>query len=281
LAEISARAGGVIEMADPSDFDMVFDDLARQYGGVEALSPVSLALLRRYAMALSDVDSPAPLLTQLAEMLPRRPKPSAEGESGIDRLYRECREWWNKQPGPHGPAATPAHVEACTHPACKEEVLRALEIAEWACKASELREQHEEIARRVRAEVAEAVRPPGAPGNTNAATEATPASLGPSYAQSNVTELPRSATAGLVLITEMKADFMGGPVRPRERWVSREEHDKIERLRRLGEVPPQPPGPPPTPREQYEREMMDAAHRDAAGDGLYGNFVASYERGDP
>jgi hypothetical protein len=100
-------------------------------------------------------------------------------------------------------------------------------------------------------------------------------------APSNVTELPRSQNAGLVLITEMKAPYMGAAPRPVERWVSREEHDKIERLRRLGEVPAQPSGPPPTPREQYEREMMDAAHRDAAGDGLYGNFVASYERGDP
>jgi hypothetical protein len=266
-------------MAEPTDFDMVFDDLARQYGGVEALSPVSLALLRRYAMALSDVDSPAPLLTQLEAMLPRRPKPAAEGEgeSGIDRLYRECREFWIKQPGEHGPAATPAHIESCNNPACRQEVLRSLEIAEWACKASELREQHEEIARRVRAEVVEAVRPPGAPHNTNAATEANPPSLEASYAPSNVTELPRSAHAGLVEYTDMVSPYPGAPPKPRTRWLSRSEVDHLERVKDAGSIPDSPSAPPPSPRAQYESDLLQATHKAAAGDGLYAPFKARYE----
>jgi hypothetical protein len=206
-------------------------------------------------------------------------RPSAGGENGIDRLYRECREHYLQQPGPHGPAASPEHVESCSHPACKEEVVRALEIAERCIRASALEEERREVAARIRAE--EAARPQQHPQPANAVLEATPHSGEASYAPPNVVELPRPVHAGLVLITEMVAPYMGAAPRPVERWVSREEHDKIERLRRLGELPPQPSGPPPTPREQYERDMMDAAHRDAAGDGLYGNFVASYERGDP
>jgi hypothetical protein len=266
-------------MSDPSDFDMVFDDLVQQRGGIDAFSPVALAIARRYAMALVDVDSPISLLAQLEALLPPKAgRPSSE--NGIDRLYREAREFWIKQPGEHGPAASPEHVESCDNPACKQEALRALEIAERCIRATELEEERRQISAKIRAE--EAARPQQHPEHTEAVPQATVPRGEVSYAQpSNVTELPRPAHAGLVLVTEMKAPYMGAAPRPVERWVSREEHDKIERLRRLGEVPAQPSGPPPTPREQYEREMMDAAHRDAAGDGLYGNFVASYERGDP
>jgi hypothetical protein len=38
--------------------------------------------------------------------------------------------------------------------------------------------------------------------------------------------------------------------------------------------------PAPSQREQFERALMEEAHRSAGGNGLYGNFSASYEKGD-
>jgi hypothetical protein len=81
-----------------------------------------------------------------------------------------------------------------------------------------------------------------------------------------------------VLVVEMKADYVGGPIRPVERWVSREEHDKIERLRRLGEVPPVPRRPPSAAELHAVQEMERAMATVHAG-GLYSDWpVASYDR---
>jgi hypothetical protein len=61
-----------------------------------------------------------------------------------------------------------------------------------------------------------------------------------------------------VMVTEMRTAYPGGPVRPVERWVSREEADKIERVRNLGKVEP-PPGASSSPREVYETEAIQNA----------------------
>jgi hypothetical protein len=86
----------------------------------------------------------------------------------------------------------------------------------------------------------------------------------------------------LVLITEMKAPYMGASPRPVERWVSRQEADRLERAQDAGApaVAPAAAAPPPSPRAQYETDLMQATHQAAAGDGLYAPFKARYERGD-
>jgi hypothetical protein len=138
-------------MTDPTDFDLLFDDIIRQRGGMERFSPTSLAIARKLAMTLADPDSSPNLVQTLEEMLPKRSKASDEDDFP-DKLYEECRAFWIRQPGEHGPAASPAHVEACNNPACKAETLRALEIAMRACRASDLKDEQRQLAEKIRAE---------------------------------------------------------------------------------------------------------------------------------
>jgi hypothetical protein len=281
-------------MTDPTDFDLLFADITDSRGGVERFSPRGLAIARKLAMALADPDSPPSLITSLEEML--ESTATATGEPLSENLQPHDQRVlsaalalarfpgsWKRNPARWYPLIHEFQQALLDHPFTQWKLGRTEElrrqVAEWRRARRWARENA--ATPEQYPDAGPSAEPQHTEGRQRAPYEAGGPSRVGATAVAPITELPRSAHAGLVLITEMKAAYLGGPIRPVERWVSREEHDKIERLRRLGEVPPQPSGPPPTPREQYEREMMDAAHRDAAGDGLYGNFVASYERGDP
>jgi hypothetical protein len=274
-------------MTDPTDFDLLFADITDSRGGAERFSPRGLAIARKLAMALADPDSPPSLITSLEEML--ESSATASGEPVSENLKPHDQRVlsaalalarfpgsWKRNPARWFPLIHEFQQSLLDHP-----------FVQWKLGRTEgLRQQLQEW-RRARAWAREnGAKPEQYP---DAAAES-PVSQGVGQdsgtgrnavlEQSNVTELPRPAHAGLVLITEMRADYMGGPVRPVERWVSRQEVDRIERVQNAGAtaVSPAAAPPPPSPREAHEAAAMARAH--AGGDEYGPRGPVSYERGD-
>jgi hypothetical protein len=57
-------------MTDPSDFDLLFDDIVARHGGRDAFTPSTMAIARKLAIQLANEDADPRLLLELEELLP-------------------------------------------------------------------------------------------------------------------------------------------------------------------------------------------------------------------